>query len=311
MAALLRRRVTRKFGDRKKSAHSVVRCALYVAMIVSLGWLVGFLGVFVRHQATDDAKSGVTSATNMGMIKSHDHLSPLLIFTCRRDDYLSETLEYVYKSIGDPCRFGCPIIVSEDGRHPEIEHVVLDYKSKFEAQGIPLAHIHHEQQLRGSIKGEAYQALARHYGWALTQVFDGKVDDKYPIPQRVIILEEDIRVAADFFSYMEATSSLLDNDPTLFAVSAFNDNGHQVKDPKRLLRSDFFPGLGWMMTRELWKTELEVKWPAGCTSVQSHVFRLSSSCFLRTMLARTRFRPSISLHLFLPRCFPRTFLRLG
>jgi alpha-1,3-mannosyl-glycoprotein beta-1,2-N-acetylglucosaminyltransferase len=60
---------------------------------------------------------------------------------------------------------------------------------------------------------------------------------------------------------MEATSKLLDEDSSLFAVSAFNDNGHMVSDPKRLLRSDFFPGLGWMMTRSLWKNELESKWP--------------------------------------------------
>lgn len=27
-----------------------------------------------------------------------------------------------------------------------------------------------------------------------------------------------------------------------------------------LYRSDFFPGLGWMLTKDLWN-ELEVKWP--------------------------------------------------
>eukprot|EP00536_Pseudo-nitzschia_multiseries_P002742 jgi/Psemu1/317966/estExt_fgenesh1_pm.C_380003 len=63
---------------------------------------------------------------------------------------------------------------------------------------------------------------------------------------------------------MESTSVVLDHDPTLFAVSAFNDNGHlENGDPTRLLRSDFFPGLGWMMTRNLWKNELQAKWPDG------------------------------------------------
>ena len=121
----------------------------------------------------------------------------------------------------------------------------------------------------------AYKALAKHFGWALTQVFDGSLPGdykpsypdyhpKFPQPERVIILEEDIKVAPDFFSYMAATAKLLDADPTLYAVSAFNDNGHLVQeDSDRLLRSDFFPGLGWMMSRALWKDEFEAKWPNG------------------------------------------------
>ncbi len=106
----------------------------------------------------------------------------------------------------------------------------------------------------------AYRALAHHYGWALTQVFNG-LDRSLPIPDRVIILEEDIHTSPDFFSYMKATSRLLDKDDTLFVVSAYNDNGHMAQDPYRILRSDFFPGLGWMMTRRLWNDELEAKWP--------------------------------------------------
>ena len=93
-------------------------------------------------------------------------------------------------------------------------------------------------------------------------MFGGKAgDSSFSLPHRVVILEEDIQVAPDFFSYMESTSSILDNDSTLYAVSAFNDNGHvDHGDPKRLLRSDFFPGLGWMMTRDLWINELQSRW---------------------------------------------------
>lgn len=205
--------------------------------------------------------------------------SPLLIFTCHRANYLNRTLENVYASISRPhddentsseeevgnekCRFGCPIIVSEDGEHKDIRTIVLSYKKKFEAIGIPLLHMHHpkkKQVLRST--SASYVALARHYGWALSQVFGGKAgDSSFSLPHRVVILEEDIQVAPDFFSYMESTSSILDNDSTLYAVSAFNDNGHvDHGDPKRLLRSDFFPGLGWMMTRDLWINELQSRW---------------------------------------------------
>ena len=72
--------------------------------------------------------------------------------------------------------------------------------------------------------------------------------------QRVIVLEEDLEIAPDFFELFGATAALLD-DPTenLLAVSAFNDNGlkklvDETADAGTLLRSDFFPGLGWMLT---------------------------------------------------------------
>ena len=108
-----------------------------------------------------------------------------------------------------------------------------------------------------------YEALAQHYGWAISEVFQGLDDTSLPIPDRVMILEEDIHTAPDFFSYMKATSRILDDDPTLLAVSAYNDNGHKAQDPLRIVRSDFFPGLGWMMTRRLWTEELQAKWPNG------------------------------------------------
>jgi len=77
--------------------------------------------------------------------------------------------------------------------------------------------------------------------------------------QRVIVVEEDIEIAPDFFELFSATASLL-MDPTenLLAISAFNDNGvAELVDPEAdaglLLRSDFFPGLGWMLNCELWQ----------------------------------------------------------
>lgn len=192
--------------------------------------------------------------------------SPLLIFTFQRAEYLSKTLDDILKNIGNHCSFGCPIVISEDGSHSGVRHVIEKYSELFRKRSIPVIHLQHDQytppkmKLRRRPAALAYQALAQHYGWAITQVFNG-LDSALPLPDRVIILEEDIHTAPDFFSYMKATSHILDQDSTLFAVSAFNDNGHLVKDSHRVLRTDFFPGLGWMMTRKLWKDELEAKWP--------------------------------------------------
>ena len=54
-----------------------------------------------------------------------------------------------------------------------------------------------------------------------------------------------------------------DSDPTLFVVSAWNDNGlrGKVADKANIYRSGFFPGLGWLLSRRLWEEELQPKWP--------------------------------------------------
>ena len=55
---------------------------------------------------------------------------------------------------------------------------------------------------------------------------------------------------------------MVDEDESLLCASAWNDNGSAAlaKDKKRLFRSDFFPGLGWMMSEHIWR-ELAPKWP--------------------------------------------------
>ena len=102
-----------------------------------------------------------------------------------------------------------------------------------------------------------YYKIARHYGWALKQIFLR--------PERfdsVIIVEDDLDVAPDFFDYFSAGKTMLRSDKSLWCVSAWNDNGNKefVADHKKLFRSDFFPGLGWMILQELWDTELSSKW---------------------------------------------------
>jgi alpha-1,3-mannosyl-glycoprotein beta-1,2-N-acetylglucosaminyltransferase len=211
----------------------------------------------------------------------HSHESPLLIFTCKRESYLRQTLDDILKYIphatesstgGGKCLMGCPIVVTQDGTDAAVAAVVQEYQEKFrQLKAVDVVHWQHPSaMLRGNMN--SYQALAVHYGWALGRLFDEtSPPPQYPasaqgrVPQRVVILEEDLHVAPDFFDYFGATAPWLDTDPTLLAVSAFNDNGlaHHVKDATRVLRSDFFPGLGWMMTRKLWHEELRAKWPTG------------------------------------------------
>ena len=103
-----------------------------------------------------------------------------------------------------------------------------------------------------------YFKIARHYGWALNQIFR-EMDF-----EQVIIVEDDLEISPDFYEYFTATLPLLRSDSSLWCVSAWNDNGKagliDQSAPELLYRTDFFPGLGWMMTRELWVGELMDKW---------------------------------------------------
>lgn len=228
--------------------------------------------------------------------------SPIIIFTFRRANYLHRALTAIWDHHpankagdrrGEGGRMAYPIVVSQDGNDGEVRHVVDEFREKFRGVGVPVVHAVH-QRAAGEVRGtNAYKALAVHYGWALRRLFAGEIyrDDAsgqgLPPPQRVIILEEDIEVAPDFFSFMNSVASLLDSDPTLLAASAYNDNGKKgeectsqclefhslamlnsvsyvppglVGDTRRLTRSDFFPGLGWMITRTIWE-EMRPKWP--------------------------------------------------
>ena len=119
-----------------------------------------------------------------------------------------------------------------------------------------IQHIAEDPQTKNPGEIVAYYKIASHYKFALTELFDIRGYRK------VIILEDDMEIALDFFGYFEAMSTVLDKDASVVAISSWNDNGQEqfVSDPEALYRSDFFPGLGWMLTREFWD-ELSPKWP--------------------------------------------------
>lgn len=89
------------------------------------------------------------------------------------------------------------------------------------------------------------------------------VSDFYLL-RNVVLYTDDLDIAPDFFEYFLGTYPLLIKDSSLWCISAWNDNGKsELVDEKGhhlLYRTDFFPGLGWMLTKDTWK-ELGPKWP--------------------------------------------------
>ncbi|KAM6107025.1 alpha-1,3-mannosyl-glycoprotein 2-beta-N-acetylglucosaminyltransferase isoform 1-T2 [Phoenicopterus ruber ruber] len=178
---------------------------------------------------------------------------PVLVMACDRST-VRRCLDKLLRYRPSAQRF--PVIVSQDCGHAETARVIASY-------GDAVAHI--RQPDLGDIpvpaehrKFQGYYKIARHYRWALGQVFR---TFRY---RAVIVVEDDLEVAPDFFEYFQATFPLLLADRSLWCVSAWNDNGKEqmvdVGQAELLYRTDFFPGLGWLLLAELWD-ELEPKWP--------------------------------------------------
>ena len=200
----------------------------------------------------------------------------LIIASAGRPQYLQRCLAKViqFHPLGSAA-----ILVSEDGNSPEVARVVQEARENLHQRhkeanvqwNTPLQHVHHiaTAQERGE---NGYFALSAHFKYALQEAFNhpplyiesvtSAPPPASPSINRVIILEEDLEIANDFYEYFGALSSLLDRDMQLLCVSAWNDNGQRqlVRDPQALMRSDFFPGLGWMLSRRIYE-ELITKWP--------------------------------------------------
>ncbi|XP_057745867.1 alpha-1,3-mannosyl-glycoprotein 2-beta-N-acetylglucosaminyltransferase isoform X1 [Arachis stenosperma] len=178
-------------------------------------------------------------------------VAAVVIMACNRADYLERTINSVLK-YQKPISSRYPLFVSQDGSNADVRSKALSYDQLSYMQHLDLKPVQTERP------GEliAYYKIARHYKWALDQLF------YHHNFSRVIILEDDMEIAPDFFDYFEATAALLDKDKSIMAVSSWNDNGQKqfVHDPYELYRSDFFPGLGWMLARSTWD-ELSPKWP--------------------------------------------------
>ncbi|XP_034230393.1 alpha-1,3-mannosyl-glycoprotein 2-beta-N-acetylglucosaminyltransferase-like isoform X2 [Thrips palmi] len=177
----------------------------------------------------------------------------ILVFSCNRVT-VSRCIDGLLRY--RPSKQQFPIIVSQDCMDTATANVIRSYGDKIsfiqqpDQSDIPIPP--KEKKFKG------YFRIARHYGWALNHTF---FTFNY---NSVIIVEDDLEVAPDFYEYFLGTHELLKKDPSLWCVSAWNDNGKEAlvdtTHPEQLYRTDFFPGLGWMLTRELW-AELAVKWP--------------------------------------------------
>uniref|UniRef100_A0A1A8NE72 Alpha-1,3-mannosyl-glycoprotein 2-beta-N-acetylglucosaminyltransferase n=1 Tax=Nothobranchius pienaari TaxID=704102 RepID=A0A1A8NE72_9TELE len=203
---------------------------------------------------SEDSPEKVLNPQGTTPVLSPEPTIPILVIACDRVTVkrsLDKLIQY------RPSAELFPIIVSQDCGHSETARVIGSYGNQVTHIRQPdLSDIRVRPEHR---KFQGYYKISRHYRWALNQVFNTFSQST------VVIVEDDLEVAPDFFEYFRALYPILRSDASLWCVSAWNDNGRDAlvdsSRAKLLYRTDFFPGLGWMLLKELWE-ELEPKWPS-------------------------------------------------
>ncbi|CAE7203368.1 Mgat1 [Symbiodinium natans] len=118
----------------------------------------------------------------------------------------------------------------------------------------------------------AVAKIAAHFKFALSQSFEVAGFEF------AIFVENDLTLAPDFLWYFRLTAPLLERDPSIWCVSAWNDNGflELAPDEHRLFRTDYFPGLGWMIRNSTWPL-LRESWPRFPSTGWDHWIRHGSA----------------------------------
>jgi len=172
---------------------------------------------------------------------------PVLVVAKDRPGMLKKCLDSLQEaSLGKTMS----ITVHQHGTDSSVKQLVDKYS------GISLV-----QDLRNLGKGEPHERIAAHYAFMLNYAFE----TSHKNARFAIIVEDDMVVSPDFFEYFKAVGGLFDVDSSVYCISTWNDNGFEdrVKDTKRLLRSEFFMGLGWMLSRKIFEDSWKNQWPKG------------------------------------------------
>ncbi len=140
----------------------------------------------------------------------------MLLFACNRLT-VKRNLDQLLKYRPNSKNF--PIVVSQDCNHEPTRKAIQSY-------GDQISLIQQPDQSDFPLTGKAkkfkgYYKISRHYGWALNQTFHVLNYDT------VLIVEDDLDISPDFFEYFRALYPILKTDPTLYCISAWNDNGKE------------------------------------------------------------------------------------
>eukprot|EP01031_Cornospumella_fuschlensis_P035317 gene35317-42795_t len=201
---------------------------------------------------------------------------PVILLTYNRPELLDITLQSLLTTV-----VGLPknlIYILQDGQDESVMKVCQKY-------GL---NVHQNRRNLRIRDGGA--RIAQHYKYSLSTAFS----TLFPKAPALIVIEDDLLFAPDFYVYLTTGfREVYAKDPThTFVMSAWNDNGFREHLPPSssaplpltppflappspplqtalspeehtyvLKRTTYFPGLGWILSRQLWEQELSARWP--------------------------------------------------
>lgn len=186
---------------------------------------------------------------------------PALVILCHDRPGLLEKLLERFSRFDDIGKYSVYVSLDNPLKQPEYHSVVQPYINRSMVKALWVVpdgfqRQEHDWHSKGLFK------ISEHFRFVLERAFD------HHNHSRLILQEDDLLPANDFLLLFEKAAVLLDTDPTIWCISAWNDNAFSeiATDPGNLMRTQYFPGLGWMLKQELWKQELSHIWPKFATS---------------------------------------------
>ena len=218
-----------------------------------------------KHHTSQDIQSKQTShpklSTKYGHPSKEDMSNPcIVILTYNRPKQLKRTIDSL-KSIEGVTSY--QIYISQDGNLGSTTNMIkndlsaIPYKENKnnDDDKTIIKHIQHQQARHVR---DPTAKLAVHYKFMFNVIFN-EMDHSH-----AIILEDDMIFSQDFLEYFASTVYLLNDDSNeLFCISSWNDYGQNFlnHNDEMLYRTDYFPGLGWLLKKELWINEIESLFP--------------------------------------------------
>ncbi|GBG24702.1 Protein O-linked-mannose beta-1,2-N-acetylglucosaminyltransferase 1 [Hondaea fermentalgiana] len=202
--------------------------------------------------AANSPHDGTTSTTAQRLedlelyLAEHGHF-PVVLLCYNREKRVRDTLESLFQVRGIQKSL---VLVVQDGQYEPVSQVVLEAGVELVQRG--------PEMVDAEQRKDPGARIAQHYKFAL-----GYAMSHFADAPGIIIIEDDFLFSPDFVEYFSTVAPAIIKDPTLWLASAWNDNGFagNVQDKERLLRTDYFPGLGWLLMRSIWE-ELAPKWPS-------------------------------------------------
>jgi len=187
----------------------------------------------------------------------------IVVLTHSRPEYLRPTLDALLRLQGVQ-EFTLYVSADDSPKQDEVLNTAAQ-------AGVPTSNHWRAPPVNPQFAAAPLAKIAHHFRFVMEEAFMIKGHT------HLLLLEDDLVPAPDFLQLFLSTAPLLTQDPTLWCISAWNDNGlkNLAQDQERLFRTDYFPGLGWMLTRQLWE-ELRQIWPESPSTGWDHWMRLST-----------------------------------